>query len=41
MNKDFIHDNRRNKAGAVVEFAGDFMAEAMRKANSTINANVN
>ena len=38
MNKDFIYDNRRNKAGAVVDFADEIMAEAVKKAASR-NAN--
>jgi hypothetical protein len=38
MNRNFIHDNRLNKSGAVVNFAEDFMAEAVRE-TTRINAN--
>ena len=40
MNRDFIHDNRRSKAGAVVNFAEDIMAEAVREA-TRVNVNEN
>ena len=38
MNRDFIHENRRDKAGVVIEFADNIMAEAKKKA-TTANEN--
>ena len=37
-NRDFIHENRRDKAGVVIEFADNIMAEAKKKA-TTANEN--
>ena len=40
MNRDFTHDDRRKKAGAVVNFDEDVVAEAVREVTK-INANTN